>query len=335
MMPKLTFLDLRGPTPHHMPTPPLPAVLCLGNFDGVHRAHMALLREGRQLAKRLTASGLYNAPTPREAKIPCGVFCFFRPSSDFLMRGEREAPDHLTTLAEKLRLFRREGVDFVCLCDFEEIRTMEPDAFLQMLRRDCHCIGAVCGFNFRFGRHAAGDASMVMAEFGPKRSVIMPEMSFEGGTVSASRIRVALLAGRAEEAARLLGRPYSLTATVSHGKQLGRTIGFPTANQFFPAEALIPAHGVYAALCHIPEGIYPGVANVGTHPTVDAHARVNCETYLIGYSGDLYGRRMKTELLCHLRPEETFPDLEALTAAIRQDAETALDYIRQRHPLPL
>ncbi len=332
MTPNLTFLDLRGDIPRPMKSIPSATVLCLGNFDGVHRAHTALLQEGCRLAAQLPLEAHY-APIPREAEILCGVFCFFRPSSDFLVRESRRPPAHLTTLAEKLLLFRRAGVDFVCLGAFPDIQSMEPDEFLHMLCRECRCVGAVCGFNFRFGRHAAGNASAVEAFFGAAHTVIMPEMIHKGDTVSSSRIRMALLAGDAEEATRLLGRPYSLTAMVSHGKQLGRTIGFPTANQFFPAESLIPAHGVYVSLCHTPSGVFPGVSNIGTHPTVDAHARVNCETYLMGYNGDLYGHRMQTELLCRLRAEETFPDLDTLTAAIRRDASTALEYIRRNRLL--
>ncbi len=319
MTPRLTHLELRDGRGIPGMAPPARAVLCLGNFDGVHIAHRALLAEGRALAGRL--------------RVPCGVFCFLRPSVDYLPRDGVTAPGHLTTLRDKLALFAAAGCDFVVLCDFLDVRGLSPDAFIHLLRGECGAVGVACGYNFRFGHRAAGRAEELVAAFGAKKVAILPEMVAHGGTVSASRIRECLARGEAATAAALLGRPYALTATVTHGKRLGRTIGFPTANQYFPREALIPAHGVYAALCHTPDGhTYPGVANVGCHPTVDTHARVNCETYLLDYAGDLYGQTLRIEFLYFLRPEERFSDLDALTAAIRRDAEAARAYIQALDP---
>ena len=142
-----------------------------------------------------------------------------------------------------------------------------------------------------------------------------------------SRIRACLQAGDMETAARLLGRPYFLQSRVVHGKSLGHTWGFPTANQTFPDDRLIPAHGVYAVRCHTPQGIFPGVANVGLRPTVEHPGRVNCETHIIGFDGNLYGQPIKVEFLKFIRPEQKFDSVEALTAAIRQDTQTAAAYI--------
>ncbi len=318
MTPRLQFLDLRQTSARPMDTPPARSVLCLGNFDGVHRAHMALLREGQRLAHSLCS--------PDTTDVLCGVFCFFRPSIDYVGRPSEGSPTHLTTLRERLALFAAAGVDFVCLCDFPAVRHLAPDDFMALLDEACGCEGVVCGFNHRFGQRAAGDPSLLTTYFGRDRVMIMPEMRMDGLTVSSTRIRACLAEGDAETAARLLGRPYSLTATVTRGKQLGRTMGFPTANQYFHSESLVPAHGVYVARCHTPTGSYLGVANVGCHPTVDAHARVNCETYIIGYEGDLYGKRLTVEFLRHLRRERKFADVHELTAAIRQDAATAAAY---------
>ncbi len=345
MIPRLTYLHLEGDTPRLLSAPPSRTVLCLGNFDGVHLAHLALLREGLRLAddrsRMNDASRSESFPCEIRKEIEadsCGVFCFFRPSADFVMRGAPAHPAgsaHLTTLRDKLSLFREAGIRYVCLCDFQSVRDLSPAAFIALLRESCRCVGVVCGFNFRFGYRASGGPHDLAEAFGPDRVSVLPEMTMEGETVSASRIRSALLAGNAEYAASLLGRPYSLTTTVTGGKRLGRTIGFPTANQYFLPEMLVPAHGVYAALCHTPQGIFPGVANVGIHPTVDADARVNCETHIFGYTGDLYGYRMRTELLCYLRPEQKFSDIDALIAAIRQDARQAADYIRQHTSLAM
>ena len=136
-----------------------------------------------------------------------------------------------------------------------------------------------------------------------------------------------LLAGEADTAALHIGRPYTLQTPVVHGKQLGRSWGLPTANQYFRPESLIPAHGVYAVLCHTPDGIYPGVANVGSRPTVDQAAPVNCETHIIGYDKDLYGYPLKIEFLSRLREEVKFSSADALRAAIQKDIENATAYV--------
>ncbi len=312
-------LDLRGGQARPM-EPPRRSVLCLGNFDGVHVAHAALLREGVALSRRMAAE--------------CGVLCFFRPSMDYFSADGGRGM-HLTSLSAKLARFAEVGVDFVCLLYFPEVRGLSPRQFLSLLTHRVGCVGAVCGFNHRFGKEAAGDASLLQDHFGAEAVRILPEMVMNGETVCATRIRECLWHGKTEEAAALLGRPYSLTATVTGGKRLGRTMGFPTANQYFPAKALIPAHGVYAALCSTPEGIFPGVANVGCRPTVDGRdARVNCETYILGYTGDLYGVCMRTEFLFHLRGEQTFDSLCELTAAIRRDAAAAETYLRERGYFP-
>ena len=317
MLPVLT-LDLRNRPPRPIGASER-AVLCLGNFDGVHVAHRALLRAGVRSAH---ANGC-----------PCGVFCFFRPSSDYFP--SQAVPNgsgtHLCSLSEKLALFAYEGVDFVCLCDFPSIQSMPAPDFPAFLRAECGCAGIVCGFNYRYGSGGAGTAAALADSFsapGDISPVILEEQrrsKTDSAPVSSSRIRAALWAGNVPLATELLGRPYSLTGTVVSGKHLGRHLGFPTANLYFPTGRLIPAHGVYAVRVHTPDGIFPGVSNVGVRPTVDrtTYPRPNCETFLINFSGDLYGKRIRIDFLEYLRPEQTFSDLNALRAAIAQDAEQA------------
>ncbi len=328
LIPSLTCLELRGGTPRAFAAPPARVVLCLGNFDGVHVAHAALLRQGVELAKALSSV--------RGETVSCGVLCFRRPSSDFF-RSAEAPPHHLTTLEEKLALIAALGVEHAYLCDFEEVRDLEPTDFLTLLETRLGCVGAVCGFNHRFGVGASGHVAHLRAHFGQDAVVLMPALAPDGVTVSSSAIRDRLWAGDPEGAARLLGRPYALCTEVTAGKQLGRVLGFPTANQDFPAESLIPAHGVYAALCHTEEGIFPAVANVGSRPTVDGEPhirRINCESYLIGYSGDLYGKRVRTELIAYLRPEIRFADVDALKDAIARDAHDAEAYLCRRGLIP-
>lgn len=337
MIPSPVFLDLRGGSIRRMEQPSEPLVLCLGNFDGVHLAHASLLRQGLTLRNERLPEGL------------CGVFTFFRPSFDYLqstksLAGDsdaaraqqkavprRQAPHrHLTTLKEKLRCFAELGMDFVCLCDFEKIRALSPQQFLEFLSGDLGARGAVCGFNFHFGLGGQGNAELLSRFFdNPQKGyfcAVAPEFRLDGDTVSASRIRELLMTGQTETAVKHLGRPYALEATVVHGKQLGRSLGFPTANQLFPLQSIIPAHGVYAVLCYTPLGMFPGVANVGSHPTVDRHGAVNCETYILCPPQDLYGYRLRVEFLCRLREEKKFDSIEALTRAIAEDTERAAAY---------
>ena len=313
-------LDIRGDAPRPMTTPPARTVLCLGNFDGVHRAHAALLTRGVELTRTV------NAASPHLPPALCGVFCFYSLSGDHFLR-EGDKRNHLTILKERLRFFHEWGIEIVWLYDFPTVQDLAPEAFPELLITKCGCVGAVCGYNYRFGQRAAGTPELLVRHLGQDRTVVLPAMTESGIPVSSSRIRAALLEGDVETAALLLGRPYFLNTTVMHGKSLGRTWGFPTANQFFPVERLIPPHGVYAVRCHTPEGVFPGVANVGLRPTVDIHGRVNCETHIIGYTGDLYGRRLKIEFLKFLRPEQRFESVEALKEAIHTDTAAAAAYI--------
>lgn len=320
MKPTVLCMDLRNRRPRPSVEPPAPAVLCLGNFDGVHLAHAALLRAGRKLADDL------NAANPDSPPLLCGAFCFLSPSGDYFLK-ENTRPTHLTTLEERLHLLQDLNVDLVWLCDFPEIQNLSPEDFLNLLQSRCGCVGVACGYNHRFGKGALGSPDLLVKTFGADRTAILPAFEIDGIPVSSSRIRACLHSGDMETAAKLLGRPYFLEARVEHGKSLGHTWGFPTANQSFPDDRHIPAHGVYAVLCHTHKGIFPGVANVGLRPTVEHPGRVNCETHIIGYSGDLYEQVLKIEFLKFLRPEQKFDSVEALTAAIRRDTKAAADYI--------
>lgn len=324
--------DLRGGHPVRTERPIEPIVMCLGNFDGVHRAHASLIRSTVALRDQRLPQGL------------CGVFTFIRPASDFRREFKPDSGQsivslrpveerlHLTTLEEKLRLFSDLGVDIVCLVDFQEVYSLSPDAFLTFLSKELGVRGAVCGFNFHFGVGGQGTADTLKAYFDrPGEGCfchVAPPYLLDGDTVSSTRIRRLLLDGHADTALRHLGHPYTLEAEVVSGKQLGRKLGFPTANQYFPPESLIPAHGVYAVICHTPLGIFPGVANVGSHPTVDHEAAVNCETHVIGPSQDLYGYAMRVEFLKRLRDEQCFDSVEALSQAIARDADAAVAYVQ-------
>lgn len=291
-------------------TDAVPCVLCLGNFDGVHKAHAMLVHAAVELAGKLGA-------------VP-GAFCFTRPSGDYLFEN---APPHLASTHRRISLLFDAGAQLAIVAPFPTMREMSAEQFLAYLE-DQSCVGVVCGDDFRFGKKAAGNAQTLIAHFGKDRTVVVPPQSLpDGQRISSSAIRAALGIGNAERAALMLDRPWTLCAKVYHGKHLGSHWGFPTANQYFPARSVVPAYGVYAVRCTVDGKTYNGVANVGMRPTVDGkQARVNCETHLFDYTGDLYGKVLCTAFYTYLRPERKFESADALRAAIASDAQRARDF---------
>lgn len=300
-MPSLNCISLKTFQPVKMPGE---CVLCLGNFDGVHIAHRALLSRGVQL---------------RASRYPgaaCGVFCFYGLSTDTLLS---EPVPHLCTDEDRLKRFRDEGMEYAILADFPELMNYTPERFLDDVLRDaCHCVAAVCGFNYRFGKNGDGTPE-TLAHSGLPVEVVPPVL-FEDSPVSSTRIRNLISDGNVREAGLLLSVPYGFSSPVIHGKALGRKLGFPTLNQSFPPRLLIPKHGVYVSEALIDGKIYRGVSNVGLRPTVETGAPVNCETYLIDYDGaDLYRKTVPLSLLAYLREERKFPSPEELRKQIEKD----------------
>lgn len=293
-------------------TIPPKSILCLGNFDGVHLAHRALLRLAGQA---------------RQTECPdaaLAVFCFRRPSWDTLFADRR--PSHLSTLSQKLEYFREEGIEYAFVVDFPSVRELSKESFAgEVLRDGCHCVGAVCGFNYRFGKYGAGSANELSSLLNTP-VWICDEVRVGGQTVSSTRIRDLLEAGEPETATALLTRPYGFEAEVVHGKALGKQWNTPTINQYVPEGMLIPRHGVYVTENEVDGVCYRGVTNVGVHPTVDQNAAVNCETYLLDFEGDLYGKTTKISFLKFLRPEQKFESTEALKAQIYADIDAARAY---------
>lgn len=300
----------------HAPT--FDCVIALGNFDGVHSAHRMLLHRAVRLAKKRATVG------------PCrsAVWCFDPPSSDFLGRSQ----GHLTTLEEKLEAFANCGIDHVYLADFSALRALSPDRFIdEVLKRHAHAVHVVCGYHFRFGKDGAGDITALRQAFEQERVDIVPQICLPSdGTetvISSSAVRGALMQGNVSMVSRLLGNPYSLTATVAHGKQLGRALGFPTVNQNPPDGKLMPKNGIYITRCCVDGESFGGVTNVGHRPTVDGIDSVpNCETHILGLERDVYGMTVRIEFLQRLRDEQRFAGVDDLTAAIRSDIATAKQY---------
>ncbi len=290
-------------------------VLALGHFDGIHIAHAALLDSAKHLRERVGATYV-------------GVWCFEQNPLEFFSAAP---PKRLLSKNDKIDLFLEQDIDFIVIADFAKFRDIPADSFINdHLANELGCIGAVCGFNFRFGQRREGQPSMLKAAFGEKSCVIVDKIQLDGVTVSSTKIREFISSGDMESANKFLGRPYFLNAPVTGGKKLGGSIGFPTANQRFHEKCIIPKHGIYATVCTTTDGVrHIGVSNVGIRPTItdgsDSHA-VNCETYIIDFKGDIYGQNLKVEFYKLLREEKKFSSVEELRQAIDNDASSAVAF---------
>ena len=285
------------------------SVVALGFFDGVHLGHRRLLDETVRQARRRGSTA--------------AVFTF---SDD--VRSVKPGVGRLTDFQSKLALLAEAGIELVYTADFPSMSGFSPESFVRdVLIAQCGAELAVCGFNFRFGKGAAGDADRLcslMAENGRECSVIAP--AYLGDRViSSSAIRAALEAGDAELATAMLGRPFSLTAPVLHGRGYGHTEGVPTLNQVFCTSGIVPKSGVYATRVWLGDGqAVRGVSNVGVCPTFFGEkGDLRCETHLIDYSEELYGRVLTVEFCKYLRPERRFDSVEALYEQIRRDLTAA------------
>ena len=289
-------------------------IYALGFFDGVHLGHQALLRDCRVLAEKYRAGA--------------GVVTFAN-HPDALVFGA--APGLINTPQDREHLLRQVyGMDTLVTLPFDHALQDTPwDTFLENLIQTRQAAGFVCGADFRFGRRGEGSAQ-TMSQFCRDRGLpfsVVPELFLEGVRVSSTYIRGLIEAGDVVRAAKFLGHPYRLTGLVRHGKQLGRTLGFPTANLAFPDSLAKPRFGVYACRARLPEGDFPAVTNLGLRPTVDGQS-VTVESWLLDFRGELYGRDLTLEFYDFIRPERKFESLEAMREEIFRNARQARDALR-------
>jgi len=285
------------------------SVVALGVFDGVHRAHRAILDAA---VARAREGGFV------------GLACTFDPHpTEVLAPGRALAP--ITTLAERLELIAEAGLDAAVVLAFSHtLAALEPEAFVEEILLDrLRARAVVVGFNHRFGRGARGDARLLEALAGRLgfAAHVVPPLVVDGLPVSSTAVRTALQAGDVEAAGRLLGRPYTVTGPVVQGAARGRTLGFPTANVQPERPVLVPA-GVYACRADAGGEPYRAVVNIGVRPTFQVTI-VTVEAHLLDFTSDLYGHRVMLHFRHRLRDEIRFPSVEALRAQIARDIETA------------
>lgn len=292
-------------------TAPQSTVLTIGNFDGVHRGHRALLARLKAVAGAvgLPSAVLTFEPHPRE---------FFAADS---------APARLTTLREKLERLAADSVDLAYVCHFNtRFAALTADEFIDRVLVDALRVRhLLVGDDFRFGARRMGDFALLQAvgERAGFRVEAMESVVFDGERVSSSAVRDALQDGRLEQAGQLLGRPYSIDGRVVRGEQLGRQLGFATANIRIK-HAKPPLQGVFAVeVDGLPGGPHRGAANLGYRPSAGLTSRLLLEVHLFDFSADIYGAHLSVRFLHKLRDEIKFADLSALKAQIARDVGAA------------
>ena len=289
-------------------------IFALGFFDGVHLGHQALLTACREMAE--AAGG-----TP--------AVVTFGNHPDALVFGKE--PALINTWQDRLRLFQEYGIQSVEILPFDKkMMTMPWQEFFLMLKEEMGAGGIVCGNDFCFGYKGEGTPrklSEACLQAGiPCR--VVPEQTVHGIRISSTHIRSLLEQGEMEEAVAFLGHPHVLTGLVIHGKQLGRTIGIPTANLELSKDLVVPRFGVYACRALVRGHWYPAVTNIGVRPTVSGSG-ITVEPWILQFEGDLYGSQITLEFYKFLRPEQKFDSLDALTREIRRNADQTLRYLQQ------
>ena len=297
------------------------AALAIGNFDGVHRGHQALLQVAKDNARRLggPAGAIVFEPHPRE---------FFQPDKPLF---------RLTPLERKLQLLEVFGLDVCVVLNFDAgLAVLSAQDFVgRVLVGALGVRHVVIGYDFHFGNKRSGSPETMQAAgaahgFGV---TVVPQVAEEGEVFSSNAIRAELAQGDVEGAARMLGHWWRVGGTVAGGARRGAGLGFPTANiALAPGTAL--AHGIYAVRVHLDGAVHGGAAYLGTRPTFDDGAPV-LEVFLLNFDGDLYGRRIEVEFIDHLREDSRFGDIEALKVQMAKDCARAAEILAAAPARPL
>ena len=309
-----------------------PAAVTIGNFDGMHRGHQALLRQlkAEAASRGLQPSVLTFAPHPRE---------FFARK---LAGSNASVPARLHTLREKLEALAAAGVAETRVCAFNEaFAALSPEDFVKQVLVDAmQAKHVLIGDDFRFGARRAGDFALLVSlghQFGFTVSAL-DSQCLANERISSSQVRAALAAGDLQRAKALLGYPYAMEGRVIQGRQLGRTIGVPTANVQIRHNPL-PLRGVFVVEVALDETKlavpqktcrYPGIANLGYRPTLGGDSRPLLEVHLFDFAGDLYGAHLDVRFLAKLRDEMTVANFEALTRQIRDDLSQARSFFESQ-----
>ena len=279
--------------------------VALGSFDGLHKGHLSLIRKIKQLAE--------------EGKGQSIVYTFKNHPRKFI--NINSTLNLLMTNEEKISILEKEGIDILAFKKFDkETMKMSPEDFIKNICENFNIKGIVVGFNFKFGYKNAGDIKL-LNELKSKYHFdlyVMEPCIYNDSVVSSTRIREAIIDGNMEEAFNMLARPYSLEGKVIHGKKLGRTIGFPTANLEIDKSKCIPARGVYYTNVSIKGKIFKGITSVGHNPTVNG-IDLTIETYILDFNENIYNKEIKLYFIDKIRDEIKFNNIDELVNQLKKD----------------
>lgn len=285
--------------------------VALGSFDGLHSGHLSLVNKIIELANENKGRSIVYT---------------FKNHPRTLIKGATP-PKLLMDNESKEEILEALGVDLIYFEEFnEEYMKLTPEGFIKYLCEKFKVKGIVVGFNYRFGYKNVGNIEMLKelsTKYGYELYVMEP-CNYENEVISSTRIRDELLNGNVDKAMKMLNRPYIIKGKVVHGKKLGRTIGFPTANLDYSKEALIPRKGVYYTNVQWQGKIYKGITSVGNNPTVNGD-KLTIETYILDFNNDLYGHNIKVYFIKKIRDEKKFNSIDDLVIQLKKDKDYALE----------
>ena len=294
-----------------------PCVITLGKFDGVHRGHQKLIRLVHEIgSKKGWKTAAFTFDVSPQVKM-----------------GMRRSQLLMTNEERRIRL-EKLGLDYLVECPFtDEIKNMEPEDFVKkILVEKMQARALVVGEDFHFGKKRRGDAALLL-KMGEELSIeihVEPKEQDGNRDISSTYVREELALGHMEKVTELLGNPYSVKGEIVHGNHIGHTLGFPTINQIPEPIKLLPPNGVYLSRTLVDGREYDGISNVGTKPTVQGEKILGIETHLLFFSGDLYGKEARVQLLSFRRPEKKFNSLDELKAQLDSDIREARELAVKR-----
>jgi len=285
----------------------------IGNFDGLHIGHQAILNKIQNNAKKFRAKTIVFFTEPHASEYFSKV-----------QNSNKNPPPRICPWREKVKLLEKSGIDFACFLKFNNaFRTMSPENFISEILDSINLVSFTVGDDFRFGADRKGDTDL-LKNWGQKNGILVENTEtviLDGQRVSSTRIREELLNNNFNNAEKLLGRPYTFSGKVVHGQHLGRTINIPTANIWLPNQRL-PITGVYAVKCKLNNLSLKGIANMGVRPTVGGEKPV-LEVHLFEFNENIYSQRLQVKFIEKIRDERKFENLDMLKSQIQKDISIA------------
>lgn len=287
----------------------------LGNFDGIHKGHRLLLEKAKDIAKQ------------KDIKI---ALFTFEPHPSFII-SNMKAKDLIYTSYEKQKLFQKENVDYYIEMPFDKSTAkMSPESFIEdILINKINAKVVIVGSDYRFGGGRAGDYRMIQkyAEIYGFEVIVLDKLEYSHQEISSTWIRELIKDGNISLANELMGRPFSITGCVQYGAQIGRSIGFPTANLIPESSKLLPPFGVYIAKVMLNDNEYLGITNIGNKPTVNGD-KTTVETYILNFEKFIYDEEITVKLYKYIRPEKKFNSLDELKLQINLDVDQLVEYFK-------